>query len=255
MAQTIKVTLSIQLIRETIENETFQRSKIDKASTEGAALLAYLEAADADNDYQGRMFLRDLYSAAEEAKTIMTDYLNNRGNGAVCNLISETQGDNIVYQIEVSNRFNRSMAQPLARMLSKYCEDYILALWWSTSKDLNLMKVYQEQIASDIVGIKRCFNKLAPVIPPVYTASSISVKTTSIEITTGQTYFLGYTLDYGAVDDIKADVENRDIIDVVRSYDGFNIMGCEAGETSFTISSSADASVKKTIYVTVTDPS
>lgn len=253
MSQTIKITLSIPLIRETIENETFQRSKIDKASQEGAALLSYLEAAETDNGYQSRMFLRDLYSAVEESKTLISDYLNNTGYSVADNISSETQGDNIIYSLEVSSRFNNAMSAPLARALAKYVEDYILVLWWTTANG-NLMQVYQGQLANDIVTIRRCFNKRAPKVPEPYRTTTVNVGTTTFSLERGEKKYLSYSIDYGAVDDITTLIADKTICSAVRQYDGFNIEGLKDGTTTLTLISQHDPAINIDVTIEVLPP-
>jgi len=253
MSQVIKISLSIGLIRETVENETYHRSKFDKATKEGAAFLAYLEAAETDETYQGRIFARDMYAAIEEVKTLITDYLNNIGCDTASNVQSETVGDNVVMQIEVSSRFNKSMSAPLARTISKYIEDYTLALWWS-SINVDLMKIYQEHEARDIIAIQRCFNKVPPIQPDTLYATYVRTDADSVTIDVGESYVLPYTVDYGAIDDISASVADGDVCRVTRRYDGFVIHALKAGETTLLLASAHRSDVKAEVTVTVEDP-
>ena len=246
----IKLTLNKPLIIEAVKNETFHRGQIDKASDEKAITLAYHEQAG-DDAYQERLISRGLYTAVEELKTWLTDYLVTSGLTAADNSIeSQIDGDNIVVQLQVSERFNKAYTQSLARLSSKYIEESILVDWWKPINEKQ-SALYGTFVARDLAAIKRCFTKTAPSMPTVPYTTQIELSGNGIELSLGETGTVTYAISSGAVDDIECRVEDARLVSVGRSDEGFTVCGRQRGHTWMELYSRHNPSLKRVLHVVV----
>jgi len=108
---TITLTLIKPLIIESVKNETFFSGQVQKAADQKLIAAAYHEQAG-DDTYQERMLERGLYTALEELKTWLSDYLSTTGFSSADNSIgSSIDGDTILIHLNVSERFNKGYTQ------------------------------------------------------------------------------------------------------------------------------------------------
>lgn len=250
----IKLTLNKPLIIEAVKNETFHRGQIDKAADEKAITLAYHEQAG-DDAYQERLISRGLYTAVEELKTWLTDYLVTSGLTAADNSIDSCiDGDNIVVQLMVSDRFNKAYTQSLARLSSKYIEESILVDWWKPINEKQ-SALYAQFVERDLAAIKRCFNKTAPQAPSVPYTTELRITGSVIELEIGEEATVTYELSDGAIDDIEIRIEDGTLVGGGRSEEGFTVIGKQRGHTYITLYSRHNPDLEQVVHVYVTEQS
>ena len=254
MSKTITLTLVKALIIESVKNETFFRGNVDKAVDQKAIALAYHEQAG-DDTYQERMILRGLYTALEELKTHLSDYLSTSGFSAADNSIeSSDDGDNIVVHLIVSDRFNKGYTQSLARLSAKYIEESILMDWWKPVNEKQ-SALYAQFVERDLASIRRCFNKTAPTVPTVPYTTYLRTTGSAFELEIGEEATVTYEISDGAIDDIECRVEDKTLIDVGRSEDGFTVIGKHRGHTWIQLYSRHNEELTRTLHVYITDHS
>lgn len=174
MAKVIKIQLLQALILNSVKNETYLRSRVDKATDEKLLVAAYHESAG-DEEYQERMLRRAMFSQAEKLKTWFSDYLTGDGNTADDALVSSEEKDgSIDILLRVSDRFIMGYVKTLARLSQKYVEDRMIHLWWA-SLDEKKSQFYAQLAVEDLQGLQRCFSKSAPSAPSYCFPDSIQL--------------------------------------------------------------------------------
>lgn len=249
--KTITLTLVKPLIIESVKNETFFRGNVDKAADQKAITVAYHEQAG-DDTYQERLMERALYSALEELKTHLSDYLSTSGCSTADNSIeSSDDGDNIIIHLTVSDRFNQGYTQSLARLCAKYVEESILMDWWKPVNEKQ-SALYAQFVERNLTSIRRCFNKTAPAVPTVPYTTVLKTTGSAIELEVGEQATVTYELSDGAIDDIECRVEDRTLIDVDRTRCGFKVIGKHRGHTHIQLYSRHNEDLKELIHVYIT---
>lgn len=256
----IRLTLVKSLIVEAIKNETYQRGKLDKSpaatGTPGSAQAisqAYHETAG-DETYHERMIERSIVSNLADFKTRISDYLTQTGQTVGDNITQTTDGDNIILTLSVSDRFNTSHTDDLAKLASEYIVNASLMDWYRPI-DEKRSALYASFLDRNITAAHRCFTKVAPQVPsPAYT-SVLNIDGSAIDIEPGEETTITYALSDGAIDDIEARVANKCICTIGRSDDGFTIKGRRRGHTLVEIFSRHNDELTRTIHVFVTDHS
>lgn len=199
----IKLKLFPSVILEAVKAETHIKGQIDRAIDDKAARVAYQEEAG-DEQFHERKLMRGIYTSLDNLKGELAQYLADKGATIGNNLVAEidTTADTITLSLEVSNSFNKSYTDSLARLCAKYIEDATLVLWWGTF-NANQAQYYTSLLASDTIAIGKCFIKVAPKRVALPYTSQITLTGTEIEATANEEFTVSYTLDDGAVDDIE----------------------------------------------------
>lgn len=251
---TITLTLIKPLIIESVKNETFFSGQVQKAADQKLIAAAYHEQAG-DDTYQERMLERGLYTALEELKTWLSDYLSTTGFSSADNSIgSSIDGDTILIHLNVSERFNKGYTQSLARLAAKYVEESMLTDWWKPVNEKQAA-LYAQFVERDLAAIRRCFNKTAPAVPTVPYTTQLTVTGTAIELAPGEEATVTYELSDGAVDDIEATTENASIATIGRCEQGFTVRGGLRGHTYVRLYSRHNEALNRIIHIYVTDHS
>lgn len=246
----LKITLVKPLILDAVKSETFLRGQIEKSADQRTAAMAYHEQAG-DEEYQERLLQRGIYTNLSDLETHLTDYLSNEGGTTGDNSISYTEvEDTIVLILEVTDRFNKSFTDPLAKLCSKYIEDAVLMDWWKPINEKQ-SSMYSQFVERDLAAIKRCFIKRAPSAPTVPYTKSITIAGTDVELTVGESKTITYALSDGAIDDIECSVKDSTIVSVVRVSEGLSLMGLNTGHTPATLYSRHDPDIKETVQIFV----
>ena len=253
MNQTITLTLVKSLIIASVKNETFLHGQVVKATDDKLITEAYHEQAG-DEAYQEAILSRALYTNLEELKTHLSDYLADSGQSSADNLYSEESGDNIVMHIVVSQRFNQSYTNSLAKLSSKYIEESMLMDWWKPINEKQ-SQLYAQFVERDLAAIKRCFNKTAPVAPSYKYPTSLSVNGSAIDLGVGEDHTVTYSISDGAIDDIEIRIEDASICQAGRTSEGFTVIGKQLGHTFIQLYSRHNTELTQTIHVYVTDQS
>ena len=253
MNNTIKLTLFKSLIIQSVKNETFLRGQVEKAADQKLITQAYHEQAG-DEAYQEAILSRGLYTNLEELKTHLSDYLADTGQSSADNLYSEESGDQIVLYIVVSQRFNQSYTNSLAKLSSKYIEEAMLMDWWKPINEKQ-SALYAQFVERDLAAIKRCFNKTAPVAPSYKYPTSLTVPGTAIDIGIGEERTVTYSISDGAIDDIEIRIEDEHLISAGRTSEGFTVIGRQLGHTYIQLYSRHNEELTALVHVYITDQS
>lgn len=252
MTNIITLTLIKPLIIESVKNETFLAGNVNKATDAKTLTATYHEQAGNDV-YQERLIERALYSALEELKSHLSDYLATSGySSADNNIFSSIEGDIITVTLAVSDRFNKAYTQSLSRLAGKYIEECILMDWWKPINEKQAA-LYAQFVERNLQSIKRCFNKTAPIVPSVPYTKKLKTTGTAIEIAPGETATVTYTISDGAVDDIEAHTDDESICLIGRSEQGFTVKGHHRGHTYIKLFSRHNPDVARVIHVFVGD--
>lgn len=252
MSQIIKLQLVKSLIIESVKNETFFKGNIDKSIDPKAVTLAYHEQAG-NETYQERMLERGLYTALEELKTHLSDYISTSGFSTADNAIdSSEEGNNIIIHLNVSDRFNKGYTNSLAKLSAKYIEESMLMDWWKPINEKQ-SALYAQFVERNLASIKRCFNKTAPVAPVVPYTTILKTAGSAIELEIGDHSTVTYEISDGAIDDIECRAEDKHLIDIRRSEEGFSLIGKQRGHTYIQLYSRHNDELKRTLHVFITD--
>lgn len=253
MTKTILLTLSKSYIKDAVKSESFLKGVIDKASNANAVAVAYHEQAG-DDAYQERILERALNVNLSMLMSWMSDYLVDSGQSSADNISSSQDDDTISISLQVSDRFNGSFVEPLANLCSEFIVNSMLVQWW-TPVNGKQAELYKVLIDGCITGIRRCFNKTAPVAPTYKYATTLSVAGSAIDIGIGEEYTVTYSISDGAIDDIEIRIEDGHIVSAGRSREGFTVIGRQLGHTWIQLYSRHDPSVASTVHVYVTNQS
>ena len=258
---TIQLTLNKPLIVEAIKNETFHRGQIDKTpaattppgSAASTIAFAYHEEAG-DETYHERIIQRSIAANLSDFKTLLCDYLTASGQTSADNVAQTTDGDNIILTLLVSDRFNTSMTDALAKLASEYIINASLMDWYKPFNEKQ-SALYASFLERNITAVRRCFNKTAPIVPTYRYPTTLSVVGSAIDLGIGEEHTVTYSISDGAIDDIEIRIEDEHIITAGRSIEGFTIIGRQLGHTYIQLYSRHNEELNRTLHVYVTDQS
>ena len=246
----IKLTLYKSLIIESIKAETYIKGAVDKAANANATALAFQETAG-DETVHERKLQRLLSTSIATLKTQIAPFLDQSPNSQGSNVSTQFDDDKIYFFLTVSDRFNRSLTDPLAKLFSKFIEENSLFLWYGTFSP-EQAKFYQSLIAEDMTEIMQALSKKAPVNVAIPYTSTLSITNNEITITVDEEASLTYTIDEGAVDDIEI-VPDNPCIKVCRAIDGFIIKGVRPGLAHCNLFSAHNEEISTPLDVIVTE--
>ena len=251
MDNTILLTLYKPQIIESVKNETYKSGRFEKAADAKAISVAY-EIQAGNDEFQERLLERSFSTSLEELKTNLSDYLQDSGYSTGDNIFSSENDSNILLTLVVSNRFNRSYTDSLAKLCAKYVEEVMLMDWW---RPINEKKssLYSQFVERDLSAIKRCFNKTAPVAPSYKYPTTLRVVSSVIDIGVGEEHTVTYSISDGAIDDINARVQDANVCDVGSSNEGFTVIGKNVGDTLIQLYSRHNEQLTQTVHVYVKD--
>lgn len=215
----IRLTLLVPVIMESVKTETLIKGRVDKATDDKAAALAFNEEAG-DDLFHERKLTRTMHTSLSRLLSKIGDYLQNK---------SALSGENATYiendgvvtiELEVSDRFNESFCDPLARLCSKFIEDHMLYLWWGTF-NVKQAEFYKTLWQMDLEDILACFAKTAPAVPSFHYTEFIKTQVGhSVFVNEGEDFTLTYQLSDGCLDDIEVRWSNTSILKVKGKGDG-----------------------------------
>ena len=208
----VKLTLLKSLIIEAVKGETLIKGRIDKATDDKASALAYQEEAG-DEQFHERKLLRTMHTSLSKLKTKIGDYLEGICSSSGDNIFGDIESDNdaIELSILVSDRFNESFLDPLAKLCSKYIEDHMLYLWWGTFNQKQA-EFYRVLCQSDLDDIMSCFTKTAPAVPvPTYTDHITTQLGSTYVCYQGDDLTLTYEVSDGCMDDVSIRLGNGNL--------------------------------------------
>ena len=252
--KTIQLTILRSTIIDAVKSETLITSNADRAADEKATRLAYQEAVG-DDDFVERKLERDMLTAAEELKTFFSDYVMQSKQSTADNAVMLDMSDNaaVKYRMLLSDRFNDSYVDSLARLGSDFIKNKMLMLWW---ENINPQRAEIFFNLSDKVlsPIMRCFNRLPPQ-PPVYPyPKKIKAPASPQTLKKGNTYKLTYSLKDGDIDDVEVSSLNLNVLSVYKVEDGvIAVETIDSGLSTIQLYSRHDPTVKNFVIINVTD--
>lgn len=257
----IKFQIVKSVVIGAVKRATYLKAKVDSAVDEKAIKVGFNEAAGDDEVHEATL-THDFDTALEIVKTLLAEYL-------VPN--AQTIGDNIIYYdsktddvvefiINASRRCNGTLTDTLARLVSKYVEDYVIFQWWLKTTNLKQAEPYQVSLSIDEQSIRRCFVLSGPVVPTVPYTQHLTAKVDGSSGDGAITIALeeddvniSYSIDDVAIDDIEARSSDPSIVEIQRSPDPytFALKPRNTGVATVTLFSRHSDNLKTEVEVTV----
>lgn len=271
----IKFQIIKSVIVEAVKVTTYLKAKMDGAADDRAIKASFQEAAG-DEDAHEQVLTHDFQTALEMVKTILVDYLvpteNSMGNNII--YYNDTKDDIVEFTINASRRCNGTLTDTLARLVSKYVEDYMTSQWWLRTTNQKQAEPYQAYLATDEQSIRRCFVLSGPIFPTIPYTKTLTVKadgssstsgdiadgsdgekTTSSAMTVllGSETVLSYSIDDNAIDDIEAKSSDTTILKLGRNIEPhcFVMKAFNTGVATITLWSRHSDTLKAVVEVTV----
>jgi hypothetical protein len=254
--QLVKLHIITSLIIEAVKAETYIRGAVVKAADDKTNAMVYQSQAG-DEKVHERKLMRNLYHATEELKTYLTDYLDIIGYANADNNIESTideAAQTLDIEIIVSERFNKSYTESLARLCSRYIEDSMIISWF-LPVDPNQAQVYRMSLETTKQAIQRCFNKLPPIVPAIPYPYSITPSVLEHTMNPNHRLKVTYAIGDDAIDDVQAKSSDTSIASVRRTGSKiFSIYSHLTGEATITLFSKHKEEIKATIAISVVLP-
>lgn len=219
---TIKLNIVLSLVLEAIKAETHIKGAIDKSLDDNASRVAYNEEAG-DEEFHERKLMRTIQTSIEELKVVLGDFLLDTGETQADNFVSQIDNDNdtITISIAVTSRFNKAFTSSLAQLCSDYIQNHSLVLWWGTF-NAKQAEFYAQIQQANILAIRRCFNKTAPLVPNIQFPHTLKLIIGTVQtdkpmgayIKVGEAEEIGYAIDDNTIDDIIAVSSNPNVVQV-----------------------------------------
>lgn len=254
----IKFQIVKAVIIEAVKAATYIKGKVDEAAQPGSRIPYYETAGD--DDTHGAILTHDFQTALEMVKTFFVDYIAPTAQTIGNNVIYYSNEDDIVtFTLDVSRRYNGTLADTLARLTAKYVEDYMVYQWWLKTSNLKQAEPYSATLASDELSIRRCFALSAPKVPTYSFPTSLSLFSDALSegaltIPLGDEQTVTYTIPADSVDDIEALSSRPSIVEIHRTCSSrtFCIIPKNTGVCDITLYSRHNDDVFANIEVTVT---
>ena len=250
----IELNLVLSLIMEAVKAETYIKGRIDRATVENGEQLAYHETAGDEVTHE-RKLMRGIYTSSDKLRGWLQDYLNNEGGhvgGNDFKMIVDEATDKISFELVVSERFNRSNNDALARSMSKFIEDNTLALWWGTFNEKEAA-YYQGLVTEDIAGIQRLLMKTAPRVPVLSYPTKVECDVDEVSVGVGEEQVVSYRIDGDCIDDIDWLCDRPRMAECEKGDGGtFTVRGRYGGVCHVVLFSRHNSEVYKELLVSVT---
>lgn len=165
----IKLLLSKKEILQRVKAKSHIKGVSDMASGQNGDYVrkAHIEQAgdDTDSDF---LLLSSLRNGIDRFKSVIVDYvITFEDADAADNIhdnLSDTTEDVFTIFLEVSERFNKAMTQPLTDHASAYVENQMLYDWYLPMQP-EVAKNFAAAAAAIQVEINQCFIKVRPKVP------------------------------------------------------------------------------------------
>nr|DAW91357.1 MAG TPA: hypothetical protein [Caudoviricetes sp.] len=224
----IKFQLIKSLIIEAAEETTYLKGQIDKHTMQNASQAFVASETAGEEALSKRIFEHDFHTALELLKTIFIEHLavsaQTIGDNAI--YYNDKTDDIVEFNLEVSRRYNGTLTDTLARLCSKYVEDYIIQQWWLKTTNQKQSEPYVSMLQEDVLNIRKCFVLSRPLVPKVPYSSTLTAKVDGSEEDGAVTIriddmevTLSYSIDEGTIDDIEAKSSDPSILEVHRSQE------------------------------------
>lgn len=258
------MVIKIQIIKseviEAVKTVTYLKGRLDKkGDATNVALCDEIAAGEVHESALQHHF----EMAMKSLETMFADYIVPTAQTIGDNAISCTTDDNgvVEFTLNVSQRYNGTLTDALARLSARYAEDYILCQWWTALGLTNQAEPYRATTVTDERAIRQCFALLAPAVPSSPYSSTITVHNDgesiegSLSLEKGDDITLSYSLDDGAIDDIEARSDSPSVLEVHRSHfrSSFCLVGVNTGIATVRLFSRHNDDVFFELTVVVTE--
>lgn len=258
----IRFQIVKSVVISSVKLTTYLKGKIDASGDPNALKLSTNETAgDGEADEQKLTELFD--TALEKVKVIFIDYLVPTAQTIGDNVIYYDKGtdDLVDFVLDVSRRYNGTMANTLARLTADYIKNYMTYWWWVETTNLKQAEPYQAALAISELEIKRCFILCPPTVPKLPYSKTLVAKVDGTELDgaltleAGEDETLSYALDYGAVDDIEARSSDPSILEIHRCQErhAFTLRPVSTGIATIKLWSRHSDTLEVNVEVTVTE--
>lgn len=244
-----------------VKETTYLKGKVDEGADPNALKVSYHETAGDDETHESK--LTDLFDTAiEKAKIIFVDYLAPTAQTIGDNVIYQKgEDDNILFVLDVSRRYNGTLANTLARLTANYVECYMTYWWWIKTTNMKQAEPYRDALTIAEQEIRRSFVLCPPTVPkstyPTELTAKVDGEGVSGEITLekNERATLSYSLNDGAVDDIEARSEDPSIVEIHRCLErrAFTLVAKNTGFADVKLFSRHNDEIGFTCTVTVTE--
>lgn len=258
----IKFQLIKSLIIEAAEETTYLKGQIDKHTMQNASQAFVASETAGEEALSKRIFEHDFHTALELLKTIFVEHLavsaQTIGDNAI--YYNDKTDDIVEFSLEVSRRYNGTLTDTLARLCSKYVEDYIIQQWWLKTTNQKQSEPYVSMLQEDVTNIRKCFVLSRPLVPKVPYTSTLTAKVDGSEGNGAITIALedkeetlSYSIDSGAIDDIEARSDDPSILEILRTPEPytFSLNPVNTGVAIVTLFSRHSDKLKVEVEVTV----
>lgn len=219
----VKFQIIKSVVVSAVKLTTYLKGKVDESSDPNALKLSNNEVAG--DSQASEQKLTELFDTAiEKAKIIFVDYIAPT---------SQSTGDNVIYYndktdsiiefvLDVSRRYNGTLANTLARLTANYVECYMTYWWWVKTTNLKQAEPYQAALAIAEQEIRRSFVLCPPSVPTYPYTKTLVAKVDgseldgSLTLEVGEDETISYSLDDGAIDDIEAKSSDPSILEIHR---------------------------------------
>lgn len=269
----IKLVLSKKEILQRVKAKSHIKGESDRNDNENVNSVrkTYTQQAGDDTDSEF-LLLSSLRTGIDRFKTVVVEYVVTFDDGAdtadnIHDNLSETTEDVFTIFLNVSERFNPAMTQPLTDHASAYVENQMLYDWYLPFAP-EIAKNFAAAAAAVQVEIIRSFIKTRPKVPTYKYPTEIIMRYPIIPdrdgmpgyitpenkelvqpemlfanpwiMGIGQESEISYTLrseqdDFSPLDDIVVRADNPYVCQVGLSKGRWNCRGCHTGYTVVTL--------------------
>lgn len=166
----IKLVLSKNEILQRVKAKSHIKGVGDMASKQNADNVRYAHNEQAGDDKDSDfLLLSSLRTGIDRFKSVIVDYVITFEDGTdtadnIHDNLSNTTEDVFTIFLEVSERFNRAMTQPLTDHASAYVENQMLYDWYLPLAP-EIAKNFATAAAAIQIEINQCFVKVRPKVP------------------------------------------------------------------------------------------
>lgn len=165
----IKLVLSKKEILQRVKAKSHIKGVSDMASKENADNVRYAHNEQAGDDKDSDfLLLSSLRTGIDRFKSVIVEYVITFDDADTADNIHDNLNDNtedvFTVFLEVSERFNKAMTQPLTDHASAYVENQMLYDWYLPFAS-EIAKNFAAAAAAVQIEINQCFIKTRPKVP------------------------------------------------------------------------------------------
>lgn len=165
----LTITIPKAAVVEAVKGDTYITSSVDRgADSVKNAGVAYNEAAGNDGHHEKKIE-RLIKGAVSKFAAELAEFADTSAGG-----ISTTIGDNIVITMNVTDRYNSGLADPLSGIAVEYIVNMSIYGWWVSIKP-EFAKGFATLATDALIYVRKCFAKTAPTSSASATSATGSI--------------------------------------------------------------------------------